>query len=67
MRTITAFAALCSLLVPTIALYFIETSGGRLAAIALFTLGFSLLLTLSTKAKSSEIFTATAAWGTLTV
>ena len=61
MRIAIAIAAPSSLLIPTVALYYINSSGGRLATIVLFTLAFSALLTIATKAKSSEIFTATAA------
>lgn len=61
MKISIAITAPCSLLIPEIALYFINSPGGRLGAIAFFTFLFSFLLTWSTKARSAEIFAATAA------
>lgn len=60
-RGIIAVAAPCPVVIPTVVLYFIDSSRWRLAAIVLFTLGFSCLVTITTRARSAEIFAATAA------
>lgn len=51
-----------SLLVPIIILYFVRAQSSRLICIVFFTVFFSALLALFTKAKSSDIFAATAAY-----
>jgi hypothetical protein len=58
---VTAIAALL-LLIPIIVLFYLHTDSGRLIAVALFTIAFSSSLSLLTRAKTSEIFAATAAF-----
>lgn len=62
MRFMIAFVAPGSLLIPVIALYGIRPRWARLFAIVIFTLLFSTLLTVLTRAKPSDIFAATAAY-----
>lgn len=62
MRFMIALVAPGSLLIPVIALYGIRPQWARLFAIVSFTLLFSTLLTVLTRAKPSDIFAATAAY-----
>jgi hypothetical protein len=61
MQWVTALGASSSLLIPIIVLYFIRTQWAWLLCIILFTLLFSSLIGLFTRARSAEIFAATAA------
>lgn len=58
----TVIGASTSLLIPIIVLYFVRAQSYRILCIVFFTVAFSTLLALFTKAKSSEIFGATAAY-----
>ncbi|KAJ5914531.1 hypothetical protein N7504_003414 [Penicillium tannophilum] len=67
MRFMIALVAPGSLLIPVIALYGIRPQWARLFAIVSFTLLFSTLLTVLTRAKPSDIFAATAAYAAVMV
>jgi len=61
-RFLTTIFAIFVLTVPVVALYYIETISSRLWAIIAFTTLFSSLLSLSTRSRNYEIFSATAAY-----
>ncbi|GIJ90560.1 hypothetical protein Asppvi_009517 [Aspergillus pseudoviridinutans] len=67
MQVATVLASSSSLLIPVIVLYFVHSPAARLLCIILFTFLFSTLLALFTRAKSSEIFAATAAFSAVMV
>ena len=59
---ISTFLAAILILVPVIALHFVETSSARLTLIVVFTVIFAFIMSTMTGAKRSEIFATTAAF-----
>ncbi len=60
-KMLVTIIATLLLLIPIVVLYYIHKTSLRLLAIAMFTIAFSASLALLTRAKASDIFTATAA------
>lgn len=62
-RIIMAVLAVALLLAPVVVLFFRDKDSGttKIIVILVFTLGFSLALSMATKAKRAEVFAATAA------
>lgn len=62
-RIIMAVLAVALLLAPVVVLFFRDQDSGttKIIVILVFTLGFSLALSMATKAKRAEVFAATAA------
>lgn len=62
-RLIIAVLAVALLLAPVVVLFFRDEDSGivKIAVILVFTLGFSLALSMATRAKRAEVFAATAA------
>lgn len=62
-RIIMAVLAVALLLAPVVVLFFRDQDSGttKIIVILVFTLGFSLALSMATKAKRAEMFAATAA------
>ena len=59
---ISTFLATILIIVPVMALYFVETSSARLTLIVVFTVTFAFIMSTMTGAKRSEVFAATAAF-----
>jgi hypothetical protein len=59
---ISTFLATILIILPVIALHFVETSRARLTVIVVFTVIFAFIMSTMTGAKRSEVFAATAAF-----
>src|SRR5436853_43318 len=59
---ISTFLATILIIVPVMALYFVQTSSARLTLIVVFTVTFAFIMSTMTGAKRSEVFAATAAF-----
>lgn len=59
---ISSFVATTLILIPVITLHFVKSADARLIIIVVFSVAFQGLVVLSTEAKRSEVFAATAAF-----